>query len=77
MKTITIQPNQTTIDAVLMACGTMEAAMQVMAANDQSITEAVDAGLELVYDPATTTTDSRAVQYLQQNSVVIGTKPAS
>lgn len=72
MQTATAKPNQSTLDIVLMHCGTMEAAMEVMAANTQSITAAIAVGDE--YKIPATTTDNTTLSYLKQNRIVIGTQ---
>lgn len=71
--TISIKPNQTFLDAVLMQCGTVEAAMQLAHANDRAITDdiVVDETLHL---PGTITEDIVAKNYLQQSGITIGTK---
>lgn len=73
MKKIALKPNQSCLDMVLMACGTMEAAMQVMAANTTSITHPTAVGDEYTI-PDGVLTDTTTLSYLQQNKVVIGTK---
>lgn len=71
--TISIKPNQTFLDAVLMQCGTVEAAMQLAQANDCSITDdaAVDDALQV---PVSLAEDIAAKNYLQQSGITIGTK---
>lgn len=73
MKKATIKPNQSSLDMVLMACGTMEGAMQVMASNAKSITAVTAVGDEFII-PDSSTIDNTTLSYLQQNAVVIGTK---
>lgn len=74
MPTITLKPNQTLADAAIMASGTMEAAMQIMLANNQSLTDLLATGTQLDYSTAGLTTDAGSLSYLQQNSTVIGTR---
>ncbi len=73
MKTAVVQPNQSPLDAVLMACGTLEGAMQVIAANEASLTASLTAGTEYAI-PAGPVTDKFSLQYLRQNKIIIGTK---
>ena len=73
MNTITAKPNQSGLDIVLMACGTMEGAMAFMSANDAGITDNTNAGDQFTI-PVAIATDISTLQYLQQNQVMIGTK---
>ena len=75
-KTIKVKPNQTALDVALMACGTLEGAMQIMAANNVSITAVPQA--DTVYAvPDDVTTDVAAMDYLVRNEVEIGTNEAT
>ena len=76
-KTITARPNQSMLDIVLMEYGTLQAAMEVMAENDTSISAVPDAGSEWimpVVDDAAL--DKQAAGYLKQNKIEIGTLSA-
>jgi hypothetical protein len=73
MKTTTIQPNQTYLDAAIGACGTLEAAMALMLANNTSITNQPDIGTVLQV-PAALPIDNGTLQYLQRNAIVLGTR---
>ncbi len=73
MATYTVQPGQTFFDAVLMACGTMESTMDIVAANGISVTDIVAAGTLLII-PDGIGTDKAVLKYLAENKIVIGTK---
>lgn len=73
MKTATIQPNQCVLDMALAACGTLEGAMAIMAASNKSISFNPATGTVYTIPPGTPT-DLAALQALQQNEVLIGTK---
>ncbi len=71
MTTIKRQPNQTNLDMVIAAAGTIEAAMQLMFANNQSLTEFEDDTLNV---PADLNTDANTLTYLRNNRIQPGTK---
>ena len=73
MKTTSIQPNQSLLDMALMACGTLEGAMHIMAANEESITADVAPGVMYII-PSDVPSDNYSLQYLQQNNIIIGTR---
>ncbi len=73
MTTNKIKPNQSSLDMVLMATGTLEAAMQLMATNELSITHIPDIGAVYVV-PDKAVTDTTTLSYLKQNNIEIGTK---
>ncbi|WP_105038999.1 hypothetical protein [Flavipsychrobacter stenotrophus] len=73
MQTAIVKPNQSSLDVVLMHAGTMEAAMEVMAANERSITAPLITGVQYLV-PDTNTSDAVTLNYLQQNKIVIGTR---
>lgn len=70
MNTIKRQPNQTNLDMVISASGTMEAAMQLMFANNQSLTEFEDDTLNV---PTSLQTDANTLAYLRNNRIQPGT----
>lgn len=70
MTTIKRQPNQTNLDMVIAASGTVEAAMQLMFANNQSLTEFEDDSLDI---PSGLHTDANTVTYLRNNRIQPGT----
>ena len=72
MRTAVIAPNQSLLDMALMACGTIEASMKIMAENETSITGAATTGSEFMI-PDDAPTDSFTLLYLGQNKIVIGT----
>jgi hypothetical protein len=70
MNTIKRQPNQTNLDMVISASGTMKAAMQLMFANNQSLTEFEDDTLNV---PGGLHTDANTLTYLRNNRIQPGT----
>lgn len=72
MKTAIIQQNQTVLDMIVMACGTLEGAMQVMAANNTSLSDTTYTGTVYAV-PDTVSVDKQVLDYLQQNDIHIGT----
>lgn len=70
MNTIKRQPNQTNLDMVISASGTMEAAMQLMFANNQSLTEFEDDTLNV---PSNLPIDANTLAYLRNNTIQPGT----
>ena len=72
MNTTTTKPNQSMPDLILMLAGTLEAGMQIMAANNKSISELPITGSTLSL-PDSVVTDTENLLYLQQNNIVIGT----
>lgn len=73
--TIKVLPNQSLIDVVIQACGTLEAGMQMMAANDRSISDfpAVGETLHTINQDADEKVDKTTLSYLAENGIVIGT----
>jgi hypothetical protein len=65
MQTAIVKPNQSSLDLVLMHTGTMEAAMEVMAANERSITAPLITGVQYLV-PDTKTSDTVTLNYLHQ-----------
>ena len=74
MNVITVKPNQSLADVVIMACGTMEGGMQLMMVNNQSISDTATTGQQYEFDATLITSDAGALQYLQQNGITVGTK---
>lgn len=72
MATITTQPNQSLLDAVLQANGTIEAAMAIAAANAMAVSDIPAAGTVLEV-PATEADDTTAVEYFVKKGVVPAT----
>ncbi len=72
-QTAIVKPNQSSLDVVLMHCGTIEAAMAVMMASGRSITASLTVGGEYII-PIDASTDDTTLRYIQQNKVVIGTR---
>ena len=72
MQTITTKPNQTIPDIILKTAGTMEAGMQLMAANNKSISDIPLSGDSFIV-PGELNTDNAVVQYFTQNRILIGT----
>lgn len=74
MKTVRTQPNQSLLDIILTEYGSLEAGMQVAAANDTDISSIPMTGsvhnLPVVQSGSI---DFEGTGYLRQNSVVIGT----
>ncbi len=73
MQTAIVKPNQSSLDVVLMHTGTMEAAMEVMATNERSITASLTTGGQYLI-PDSSASDTVTLNYLQQNKIVIGTR---
>ena len=73
MTTEMIQPNQTYLDAVMNGCGTMEAAMTVMLANEKSLTDDASIG-QAITVPDGVITDKNVLEYFTRNQVVAGTR---
>ncbi len=71
MNTIKPQPNQSSLDVVLTACGTMEGTMQLMFANGCSVTAAVSEEYAI---PDTIATDAATMTYMRSNNILPGTK---
>jgi len=72
MRTLSLNNNQTYADAVIAACGTLEAAMAVMLANSTSLTANPTPGTTLTV-PANATTDTATLQYFNRNGIVPAT----
>lgn len=75
-RTITVKPNQSMLDIVLMGCGTLEGGMQMMLANNgRSISDIPNVGDEVNLDIKAVKPgyDAGVLQYLQQQKMVIGT----
>lgn len=75
-KTITVRPNQSMLDIVLMGCGTLEGGMQMMLANNgRSISDIPNVGDEvnLETEEIKPLSDAGVLQYLRQQKIVIGT----
>lgn len=72
MATITIQPNQSLLDAVLQANGTIEAAMAVAEANGLAVSDIPAAGTVLEV-PVTDADDETAVAYFVKKGLVPAT----
>ncbi len=70
---ITVKPNQSVLDIVLQACGSLEGAMQIMAQNERSISQNPEIGSQYEI-PAEVTTDKNTLNYIRQNGVRIGTR---
>jgi hypothetical protein len=75
MNTIKVMPNQSMADVILQGCGTMEGSMQMMLANNMSISDYPDVGsvLKVGNDSNTANTSAEVLQYLGQNGIIIGT----
>jgi len=71
MKTTVAKANQSSLDLVIMACGTMEGAMQIMAANQQSLSNNPWVYTEYVI-PDDIITDTSTLDYLAQNKITAG-----
>ncbi len=72
-KKITVRPNQSALDMVLETCGTLEGALDIMAANDRSICDNARPGTQYTI-PEHAAKDNAVLLYLQQNKVRIGTR---
>ncbi len=70
---ISVKPNQSVLDVIIMSCGTLEAGMQMMMQNGTSISDLPNIG-DTFTIPEHVTTDNGALEYLYQNSIVIGTR---
>ncbi len=73
MPTYTISTNETALDITIMASGTLENAMLLMAATNTSISALPVAGFTFII-PDTILPDAETLLYLQQNGIVLGTK---
>ena len=71
MRTVISKANQSSLDVVIMACGTMEGAMQIMAANEQSISNNPWVYTEYAI-PEDVTADAKTTDYLAQNKITVG-----
>jgi len=68
-----VKPNQSFLDVILQSCGTMEAGMKAATENGWPISHLPAVGTE-VYVAAHKENDMGILKYLQQNSIIIGTK---
>ena len=70
-KTIIIQPNQSTLDLVLTACGTLETGVAIWATNGGVDSEVIPGMSYMIPDGVLT--DDNVLKYLLQNNITIGT----
>lgn len=71
--TVTVQHNQTLLDVVVQHCGTLEATMQVMLANNRSLTDLPQPGEQLNI-PDGTITNPPNISYYEGNNITIATR---
>jgi hypothetical protein len=70
-----VQPNQSLLDVILQGCGSMQAAMQVAADNGVALSYMPLVGSSVqISGAAVALGDAGTLQYLLQNSIVIGTR---
>ena len=70
-----VQPNQSLLDVILQGCGSLQAGMQVAADNGMALSYMPPPGSAVVVSAgALALGDPGTLQYLQQNSIVIGTR---
>ncbi len=73
MDNIIVRQNQTLLDIINMACGTMEAAMAMAKTNNLSVSDAITVG-QILSIPDNTISDQFVLTQLQENKIVMGTK---
>ncbi len=73
MNNIIVKPNQTLFDIVLMACGTMEGAMEIAGANGLSISDSVSVG-QSINIPDGVVANSKILSSIKESKIVFGTK---
>ncbi len=73
MNNIIVKPNQTLFDIVLMACGTMEGAMEIAEANGLGISDSVSVG-QSINIPDRVVANSKILSSIKESKIVFGTK---